>query len=86
MPKLEEKLIELGYRYNGKYYNTKSNNYRKEIDNCVLYICLDYKNNYIKDYFTILHNIKNKSDIPIVEKILNILQKDLEELKEYESR
>ena len=84
MERLEQKLLELGYNFCGKSYNTQSNNFRKEIDNCVLYICLDYKNNYIKDYYTILHNIKNKSDIPFIEKFLNQLQQDLEVLKEYE--
>jgi hypothetical protein len=82
MWRLKEKLLELGYRYNGKSYNNQSNNFRKEIDNCVLYICLDYKNKYIKDYYTILHNIKNKNDIPFIEKVINQLQKDLEVLRE----
>ena len=81
MTKLEEKLIELGY--NETYHNY----YRKKYFRFV-FITLELKNDKI--FFKSVSDLNNcfttQQDIDILQKAFDIMQKDLEVLREYEAR
>ena len=90
MNKLEEKLIELGYKKptDLPIINISPNTYIKIIDSVyVIYIKLD--NNNIK-YYDVLrypnYSISTQADTEIYISAWTILSKDLEELKKYEDR
>ena len=80
MTKLEEKLIELGYKQNGFDLAL----YYKLIDFCyILCIHLDNKNKIIKRKYVYSH--KFEIDLETMKKMSNEMESDLEVLKEYES-
>lgn len=77
MTKLEEKLIELGYKQNG--YDLSL--YYKLIDSCyILCIHLENKNRNIKRKYVYFHRIE--IDLEIIKKLVNEMENDLEVLKD----
>ena len=80
MTKLEEKLIELGYELNGEYYNY--NVYRKRISANDLFV--EVFHNLSLDYCIDVGYVYSQQDIDNLQKAFNEMQKDLEELKNYE--
>ena len=91
MTKLEEKLLELGYEYaspNGYYSRLKNDyvmRYEKDTEeDYQIIIDLDYKTKTkIIDYYISLSILRPK-DMDNLQQAFNIMQKDLEVLKEYE--
>lgn len=88
MPKLEQKLIELGYEYaspNGYFCRLKSEwvmRYEKYTEqDYLIVIDLDSDRNTIIDYFISLTLLRPK-DFDNFQESLNQLQSDLKELKE----
>lgn len=83
MTKLEEKLIELGYKYkqcgNGKVFH-------KTIHYCTLSISVREDNvivfNGVEHHF----DICSQTHINLIQQAFNQLQNDLKELKEYETQ
>ena len=95
MTKLEEKLIELGYEETGDGYSSKRNDnfisYSKlfHTSNLMAYlICVDvYSNGYFHSYLLEeRYYIRTQQDIDNLQQAFNQMQKDLEELREYESK
>lgn len=77
MTKLEEKLLELGYKENIFYKSL----YQKQTYPYIKCIVLNDKKTIIKRKFIYTH--KFEIDLDILEKLSNDIKKDLEVLKEY---
>ena len=78
MTKLEEKLLELGYK------NRKRGKYTKKIRYYNLVIIIAFEE--IVDFYVDINiTIDKQQDIDIIQQAFNQLQKDLEELKKYEN-
>lgn len=77
---LKEKLIELGYKKLdwSRVYYIKQIKESIEINIVVSYNCRKIENYYIDA------TIENKEDYKAVEQAFDVMQKDLEELKNYE--
>lgn len=88
MTKLEEKLIELGYRPNEFVYHKydkviAKNTFMVETH---LSISLKFMNSAIKDGCVIVSiSLRSQQDIDNLQLAFNTLQNDLEVLKEYEN-
>lgn len=78
MTKLEEKLIELGYKY-----DEMEQHYYKEV--LFARICLFDIKYDTKNYVKPMKLITKQKDIMFFELAFNEMQKDLEELKKYEN-
>lgn len=80
MTKLEQKLIELGYELNGEYnyYNV----YRKRISSNDLFV--EVYHNLSLDYCIDVGYVYSQQDINDLQQAFNVMQKDLEILKECE--
>ena len=82
MTKLEEKLIELGYKLK---FDTYYALYVKHFKGCTIVLnILKEQNNRIACYIDKMVPIYNQQDIDNLQLAYNELQKDLEALKEYE--
>lgn len=81
MTKLEQKLIELGYKKDFRLYGA----YRKKVKdpNITIVLKADNYNNKITDYWVESY-IKCEDELKQSKKAFNQLQKDLEELKKYD--
>ena len=82
MTKLEQKLIELGYECVSYEYMSKLERYEKVINNSVIYF-------YIRGEEIVMHSVylrrhQTQYETAFLQVAIDILQKDLEELKEYE--
>ena len=81
MTKLEEKLIELGYRQ----YLTHKNLYLKNIDNARILLWLNNSRLKITKDSGVLKNesiyVRKQEDINALQQAFNEMKKDLEELK-----
>lgn len=86
MTKLEEKLLELGYRKNASSIRD-SFFFNKPFSVIQIVIYTDKKITKIKDTFVdnIDHKIKTQKGINNLQQAFNQLQKDLEVLREYEN-
>lgn len=87
MTKLEEKLIELGYEcygleVNGYHYSKKVN---VGIDLTIYYdkTFSGKLNGWKVNYYPV--SVKAQQDIDNLQQAFNVMQKDLEELRKYES-
>ena len=84
MTKLEEKLIQLGYEKISHNYMTRLTRYKKEF-------AFSYINFHIRDNEIVMYGVSPTCDyqtqyeIDDLQEALDQLQKDLEELKEYEN-
>lgn len=86
MPKLEEKLLELGYRINHDYPSwDDEKQYCKLFEDITLIIIATdlIKNSWITPYYK---NIYTQQDIDDLQQAFNILKHDLEVLREYEEK
>lgn len=83
MTKLEEKLIELGYKpfYQSAYYDSFVKRI-ENIGNCN--IILDIETKKITMSYLVPNTIHNKEQLDNLQQAFNVMQKDLEELKKYE--
>lgn len=84
MTKIEEKLIELGYIFEGYNIKNKTTKYLYQIENCYIHIMVN-KNNKINGYVTIQGNVLyGFLQLNGVCHALGKMQQDLEKLKKYE--
>ena len=85
MSKLEEKLIELGYDIENTDWTYKQAT--KAYMDCCIIIYFNkekYGNNITFKCVKPIFSIKSQQDIDNLQQAFNVLQKDLEVLKEYE--
>lgn len=83
MTKLEQKLIELGYKFYCRAAYGTSKKYYKQIDSFRIFILLNDNNDLIIDSFVWQYDETNDYMNNKI-KAFNQLQDDLKELKEYE--
>ena len=92
MTKLEEKLIELGYERKEFLYVWFCK--RITLNDLNFYIVISIKDNKITNYRVYINTIGNQyipiitdqHEIDTLQQTFNIMQKDLEVLREYESK
>ena len=82
MTKLEQKLIELGYK--PSIFENRYIKYYKETDNYILIQLSKNKNSIMSYSFGSQKAFTNQQDIDNLQQAFNQLQNDLEVLKEYE--
>lgn len=79
MTKLEKKLIELGYEHVSYEYMSKLERYEKVINNSVIYFYI--RDGEIVTYNAYLLRHQTQYETAFLQVAIDILQKDLEELK-----
>ena len=79
MTKLEEKLIELGYKFVNKYEIWRE--YTKKIEKSYLYLTVNNNDLSVKGMIS-LTNIFSQQDIDNLQQAFDVMQEDLEELKQ----
>lgn len=88
MSRLEEKLIELGYEFDHYEVFTRQNSYRKvigDINNCAgIFIYTNKNINKIESYYSINGTVTSQIHIDNLQQAFDVMQKDLEILKECE--
>lgn len=88
MTKLEEKLIELGYEFDHYEVFQRQNTYRKffgDINCAGIFIYTNKNINKIESYYAINGVVTSQIHIDTLQQAFNEMQKDLEELKQYEN-
>lgn len=91
MTKLEQKLIELGYNleYNKRYWHKYIDNDFISNDETQIIIVINNTKRKIEEYGVYPNQYKlisNDSQLNILNKAFNEMQRDLEKLREYESK
>lgn len=85
MTKLEQKLIELGYKSYYNSLNSEHQRYCKQFSNVIeMNITIKYSKITISNVEYFSHLFYKQQDIDNLQQAFNQLQSDLKELKEYE--
>lgn len=82
--KLEQKLLELGYKHYYKSYNEQSYFFSKDVNDWQIVISCDYKITKIKTYYITKMRVGDMWELDLGKETFNQLQNDLEVLREYE--
>ena len=77
--RLEEKLIELGYKFVNKYEIWRE--YTKKIENSYLYLTVNNNDLSVRGLIS-QTNIFSQQDIDNLQQAFNVMKQDLEELKQ----
>ena len=88
MTKLEEKLIELGYEEHDSMFVARKRWVKTIIEDYDIFIYTNAMVSEIKEEECFIHLVDTRlydpQDLDIIQQTFNVLQKDLEVLKEYE--